>query len=294
MTAPPPEEVRRLVEHVLEPVDEWSRAAGVGYTGATKWLVRSRGRRAFVKAAADSGELAGLRNECAVLLSLGSPHLPRVYGAHVDGPEVGVLVLEDLSAATWPPPWSDDLDGLAAEIRTLHALPVPDGLKSYATPTLRRWPAIERAPGDVLALGLFDESWLARHGDVLAAAEAEARLEGTELVHCDLGAPNLCFVAGRGVVVVDWAEAGAGNGTWDLVVLGTEVRYTTGGARRLVVPDAGPMLAFQAGSWAREAASPPPDWAVDGAGLRDIQRALARTALAWACEELGLPPPHGG
>jgi aminoglycoside phosphotransferase (APT) family kinase protein len=289
----PPAEVRRLVEGVLGAADEWEPAGAGGYTGAEKWFVRAAGRRAFVKAAADSAQLDALRNECAVLFSLASPHLPVAYGAHVDGEDVGVLVLEDLSGAAWPPPWPDDLDELSGQVRSLHAQAVPERLKPYGTPTLGRWAAVEQAADDVVALGLLDGAWLARHLPALLEAEAGVALEGTELVHGDLGAPNLCFVPGRGAVAVDWADAGAGNGAWDLVVLGIDVRYSTGGRRRLDVPDAAGWTAFQAGSFALQAASPPPEWAPDGAALRAVQRELARVALLWACEELGLPPPAG-
>jgi aminoglycoside phosphotransferase len=294
VTPAPPEGVRRLVEGVLGAVDGWRPAGEAGATGGAKWLVRSGRRRAFVKAAAGAGQLDGLRRECAVLLALASPHLPLVYGAHVDDDDLGVLVLEDLSAASWPPPWPDDLEELVAQIRTLHAQPVPPGLVPYGTPTLRRWEAVERSADAVTRLGLFDGAWLERHLPALLAAEARAGLEGDELVHGELGSPNLCFVAGRGVVVVDWAEAGAGNGRWDLVMLGTELRYTTGGRQRLELPGVSGWVAFQAGSWALQAASPPPEWAPDGAALRSVQRELARVSLGWACEELGLPEPTGG
>jgi aminoglycoside phosphotransferase len=294
VSAAPPEAVRRLVEGVLGRVDGWVVAGDAGSTGGGRWLVRAGERRAFVKGAADSAQLEALRNECAVLLSLASPHLPRVYGAHVDGPDLGVLVLEDLSAATWPPPWPDDLAELVAQIRTLHAQRVPERLKPYGTPTLRRWAAVERAAAEVVALGLVGEEWLTRHRPALLAAEEEIRLEGTDLVHGDLGARNLCSVPGRGAVLVDWVEAGAGNGAWDLVVLGIDVRHTTAGQRRLDLPDAAGWVAFQAGSYLLEAASPPPEWVPDGVALRAVQRELAAVALAWACEELDLPAPHGG
>lgn len=261
MTEPPPEPARRLVEGIVGRVDAWEPVRG-------GWRVAAGDRRAFAKAALDAGAVDGLRNECAVLLSVASPHLPVVLGAHVDGPDVGVLVLEDLTGAAWPPPWPDDLSGAVEALRSLHAQPVPERLVPFGDLARRGWAIVDVDPA------LADEAWLARALPALRDAEARVRLAGTELVHGALEAERICF-AGDRVVVVGWADAGAGNGARDLAALALAARL--GGGPALDVPDAG--------GWAAHLAA-------DALLAGDEER--ARAALAWACEELELPPPPDG
>lgn len=271
MTSPPPEPVRRLVEGVLGTVDDWAAA------GEARWRVRAGGRRAFVKAALDAAALEGLRNECSVIFSVASPHLPRAYGAHVDADEVGVLVLEDLDAdgPVWPPPWPEDIEELVAQLRSLHAQPVPERLSPYGDLGRRGWAIV--AAGAPPGHGLLAEAWLRRALPALLDAESRVRLAGDDLVHGALDERHVAWAPGRGLVAVGWADAGAGNGEWDVAALALAVRRTTAGERRLPVREAGAWAAHLAAS-----------------AVLAADRERAGAALDWACEELGLPPPDGG
>src|SRR5687768_929308 len=81
------------------------RVKGGGYTLMERWLVElSNGDRAFAKLAVDEPTAGFLRDEYRVYSQVEAPFMPRLLGWHDDG-ELPILLLEDLSAAHWPPPW---------------------------------------------------------------------------------------------------------------------------------------------------------------------------------------------
>src|SRR5439155_7681126 len=92
----------RAVEAAGQGVDPLARIDR-GYAHNDRWRVRlADSRTAFVKAAVDDLSAEWLRRERG-LYELGADFMPRLLGWR-DG-EVPVLVLEDLSACAWPPPW---------------------------------------------------------------------------------------------------------------------------------------------------------------------------------------------
>ena len=111
------------------PEAEVARAAGSASVGAepvegggygsntSRWRVELEdGRRVFVKHALDDLAAAWLRREHHVYAAVSAPFMPELVGWQ-DG-ESALLVLEDLGAAHWPPPWRDgDVDERVADAR---------------------------------------------------------------------------------------------------------------------------------------------------------------------------------
>ena len=81
-----------------------------------------------MKRAVDQETADWLRMEWSVYQALaGAPFLAAVV-AWEDGP-LPTLVLEDLSAATWPPPWSvRQIDALLATLASVHQSRGPTGV----------------------------------------------------------------------------------------------------------------------------------------------------------------------
>src|SRR5215210_7499740 len=106
MDRPEPQDVARVVAALrAEPV-AWRPALRGGQTAAARWIVTlADGTGAFVKIGATLETAAWVRDEHLVYAQLrGASFLPRTIGWHDDG-ERPVLAIEDLSNASWPPPW---------------------------------------------------------------------------------------------------------------------------------------------------------------------------------------------
>jgi hypothetical protein len=109
---------------VLEPV------AGHGAPSHRRWRVLFGDRSpAFAKVAAFDYVADWLRLEHANYRSLtGMPYLPDVVGWHDDG-EAPVLVIEDLSQAVWPPPWSSQaVDAVLEALAEIQSTPPPPAI----------------------------------------------------------------------------------------------------------------------------------------------------------------------
>ena len=119
----------------------WRRPHG-GYTPAERWLVTlGDGSSCFVKTGAGVWA-ARLRVEHEVYSRLQADFLPRQLGWDDDG-VAPLLVLEDLSDAFWPPPWTTAAQSAegsteakeqsvksgtsSSKPRTLRSTPVPSG-----------------------------------------------------------------------------------------------------------------------------------------------------------------------
>ena len=292
MTESSPASVGRLRSHVAEllgsEVTGW-RPAGGGWSVAVRGVARlADGRMVFAKTGDVPDTADAIRTECAVYRMLAGPFVPRLLAAD---PAVPVLVIEDLSGATWPPPWTPDLlaglDGLFAE---LAATPAPAGLPSLAG-RLRAWGAWEGVaadPAPFLAAGLVDAGWLDRCLPPLLAAQGGAATAGDRLLHLDVRSDNLCFRDGR-AVLVDWNHAVAGDPRWDRLLMLPSIQLEGGPAVRELAADADPgIVAWMAGFFASRAGLPAPEGAPR---VRGFQRAQLEIALPWAAELLGLPPP---
>ena len=132
--------VQRLVAP-LQPV-AWTRAER-GYTPAERWVVQlGDGSSAFVKGAVDEATAGWLRVEHRVYTTIEAGYLPELRGWDDDG-KSPVLLLEDLSAAYWPPPWRPgDVGPVLDALAKVRATPPPDWVPAQDRQRLRGWPIV--------------------------------------------------------------------------------------------------------------------------------------------------------
>ena len=142
-------------------------------------------------------------------------------------------------------------------------------------------------PEPLLATALCSPAWLDQALPTLVQASEQADLGGGDLLHFDVRSDNLCFVAGR-ALLIDWNLACSGNGRFDVAFWLPSLRLEGGPEPWEVLPDAGALAAAVAGFFAARAGLPAPSGAPT---VRDFQRAQAAVALPWAARELGLPTP---
>jgi hypothetical protein len=261
-----------------------------GYTPAERWVVElDDGRSVFVKAAVNELTAGWLRDEHRVYGALEAPYMARLLGwADGDRP---MLVLEDLSARFWPPPWTDHR--VASVVRTLAdvaATPAPSWLPGAGSSGFleRGWRAVRNDPDPLLATGVVSRRWLGAALPTLLWAADACRQDGDQLLHLDVRSDNICFRADGSAVLVDWNLAVVGNARLD-VAFWLPTLVAEGGPRpEAILPHAAAEAAFVAGFFAARAGQPP----IPGApAIRPLQLEQLRHALPWACRELGLQPP---
>jgi hypothetical protein len=266
------------------------RAVPGGYTPVRRAVVElAGGRSVFCKLAVDERTAGWLRAENSVYRGLDAAFLPGCVGFH-DG-EFPLLVLEDLSAARWVPPWlPGDVEAVLAVMGAIAATPPPPHL-----PTLRErvvkgsrgWAEVAQDPAPFLALGLCTEAWLHAALPQLIAAAAAAPFDGTQLTHLDLRSDNLCITA-RGPVVFDWNMASLGNPKADLAFWLPSLQAEGGPAPETILPAEPELAAWVAGYFAANAGLPP---IPNAPRVRVIQQIQLKTGFPWAVRALGLPTP---
>jgi Phosphotransferase enzyme family len=287
--------VRRAVKKGLraEPAG-WSPVTSGGHTPARRWIVRlDDGQSVFAKVATDELTASWLRDEHVVYQHLkGAPYMPGYVGYHDDG-EHPVLAIEDLSAATWPPPWQDgDIASLLSSLDEMWgAAPPPDTASAAddAREISGGWDEIARDPNAFLGLGLCSEAWLSEHLGALRAADDQHAFAGEALLHLDVRSDNVCFRPDGRAALVDWNLIAVGNPQVDVVFWLPSLEAEGGPAPETVLRDADPRLVSTcAGFFCARAARPPIPTAPT---VREVQLVQARTALPWAARVLGLPAP---
>jgi hypothetical protein len=265
----------------LEPV----RRVEAGYTETERWIVaRPEGGTAFAKLAVDQLTADWLRAEWRIYGRIKAPFLPRVVSWH-DRDGLTVLVLEDLSAAHWPPPWRDgDVAALRATLADVAGTPPPADLPALEgmREELAGWPLVQDDPEPLLALGICSLEWLRRALPALVEAELEAPLDGDQLVHLDIRSDNLCIRDGR-AILVDWNWLSRANADLDLAAWLPSLAVEGGPLPWEVLPGRGELAAFVAGVWAAVVGLPPPETAPT---VRALQRAQLAVALDWIDREL--------
>lgn len=180
-------------------------APGHGAPSHRRWLVAfDDGSTAFAKIAAYDYTAEWLRLERTNYEVLtGHDYLPRVLGWHDDG-EAPALVLEDLAGADWPPPWTTArIDAVLEALSAVQATPPPEQIHTLFGEMFdirEGWLPLRADPGRALALGVFDETWLAAWGETLTRAADEAALGGGALLHGDVRSDNLCLIGERAVL----------------------------------------------------------------------------------------------
>jgi len=259
---------------------------------AARWIVAdgSTGTRsAFVKVGATSLTADWIRTEHRNYGALRGWFLPEVLG-FADG-ERPVLALEDLSDAAWPPPWTDArvADVLEA-VRAIGATTAPGHLTPLEYDQPSDWRAVAADPAPFLALGLCTASWLAAALGALTQAAADAPLTGRTLAHLDIRSDNLCFRAGR-AVVIDWNHASLAGPDLDIAAWLPSLHAEGGPPPEAILPEAAGLAAWVAGFFCARAGDPP---IPDAPHVRPLQIRQATTALPWAARALGLPEPIAG
>jgi hypothetical protein len=259
-----------------------------GFTLARRWVIKfDNGVSVFLKAAGNSCTADWLRKEHKIYQSLSSSYLPRVVG-WFDQPPGPFLLLEDLSTAHWPPPWSFAQVQMAIEtLRDVHRSGPKLDLPRLG-PQVKQWRSWHRVAADptlFLSLKLCSPQWLHRVLSKLIEAENLATLEGEDLVHGDFRSGNICFVGGR-TIVIDWNWAAIGNGLFDIATWLPTLVEETGCRPQEILPGQAPLAALVAGHLAFVTGKPPPSQAPR---LREFQLRKLRHALAWVCYELSLP-----
>jgi thiamine kinase-like enzyme len=272
----------------------WRPVARGGQTAASRWVATlPDGTTRFVKIAHTDDTASWIRDEHLFYALAGHrAYLPAFHGWRDDGIRP-VLVLEDLSEATWPPPWTNDR--VQAVLRCLREVAesepppdLPDARNSQWA--LDAWPEVAADPEPLLRLGLCSPRWLEQHLDRLSAASAAARFEGDRLLHFDVRSDNLCLRQGR-AVLIDWNFACLGNPVFDVAAWLPSLHAEGGPAPEHVLEpteEVACIASLLAGNFAWRGAQAD---IVEAPHVRPLQRRQAATALPWAARALGLPPP---
>jgi len=206
------------------------------------------------------------------------------------------LLLENLCAAHWPPPWTPArVETVLATLAAVHAaLPKVADLNLASCeaerPSLASWARIAADPDAFLSLGFCDAGWLTAALPTLIAADVAAVLDGNGLLHQDVRSDNLCFSNGR-AILVDWNWCARGNDLVDVAGWLPSLHAEGGPAPETILPHAGALAALLAGYFAWRAGQPDP---FPGARVRQVQRQQLAVALPWAARALDLPPPAAG
>lgn len=257
-----------LQEHLDVGVAGVRPSLGDGWTATTRSIVTlADGRGVFVKHALTETTASWLRTEAANYGQLESPHFAEMH-AFIDG-ERPTLVLEDLSRASWPPPWRGaDLDAAHSALDSIARLEPRDPLPRLPARLEVRggWRAVDpRRLGELLSPGI-DPRKVA--GDLASFAETcDGR--GTATVLLDARAGNVCIVDGA-AKWVDLDGLSIGN-----VALSHALLDISAGGANAALRDSG-AIAHVSGTWAESLGAPSPDWAP---GLRERELPLLRNAL---------------
>jgi Phosphotransferase enzyme family len=262
------------------------RIASGGYTLMEHWLVEHEdGKRAFAKVAVDEPTAGFLRDEHRVYSEVEDAFLPSFLGWDDDG-ERPILLLEDLTEAHWPPPWREgDVEAVLTALEEIHAAAPPAGLPRLTLEEFHTWREVESDPEPFLALGLVPAGWLEQALPLLLAATDRCIVEGDAFLHLDTRSDNICFRAGR-ALLVDWNWAHTGNPAVDVAFWLPSLFAEGGPPPTEVLPEAGDLTALVSGFFAPIAGLPPPAGAPT---VRALQLAQLKVALPWAVDVLGLP-----
>jgi hypothetical protein len=281
-------ELDAAIERAVGSAPVGYRAQGGGYSSADRFVVQLADERTvFVKSAQAENMAGWLRREHEVYASLAGSFIPRFEGWDDDGSRP-ILAIEDLSGADWAPRWDERrIDAVRASLAELGATPAPPNTRSVAesfADLFGRWRVVAEDPAPFLSLGLRDAGWLDRNLDTIIQAADAAPVTGRALCHLDVRSDNLCFHAGR-AVLVDWNWTSFANPDVDVAAWLPSVTVEGGPEPWQVLRGAGGLAAFVAGVWAAVAGLPAPETAP---AVRPLQRAQLAVALDWIDRELEL------
>lgn len=261
--------------------EEW-RPVDRGYTPAKRYVVGADGSSAFVKVAATPLTARMINHEIEAYRRVDGPFMPRLLGADADA-ESPILVVEDLSAAGWPPPWTTaSIDAALEAIAALHAIPPDPAIRPMEEMKLGGWAAVAADPAPFLSLDLVTADWLAANLPALLSAEAmpAARIG---VCHFDLRSDNICLRDGH-ALLLDWAETCIADPDLDLGFMLPSLEFEGGPPPETILPDRPDIAAKVAGFFAARAGLPP---IPDAPFVRRVQCEQLSTALPWARRALG-------
>ncbi|MGZ4354632.1 MAG: hypothetical protein ACXVZ4_13925, partial [Gaiellaceae bacterium] len=190
-----PEVVARAAALLGGAAADWTRVANRIDSPNERWLIRlADGRSAFAKAGFDEQSAEWIRAEHRVYAAVEGSFMSRLLGFEDGGHPV--LVIEDLSAATWPPPWTRELvEAARAALGELAATAPLPGLPPIGQDRelADGWERVAADPEPFLSLGLCSRAWLEAALTALREATAAAPLAGEALLHVDVRSDNLCL-----------------------------------------------------------------------------------------------------
>ncbi len=281
------EVVRRIERLVGATVESWVPVTG-GYSPAIRLRCRTPAASFFAKIGATPLTRDFLRREISVYRTVSGAFMPKLL-AFEDHAGAPILILDDLSAGMWPPPWNNArVELVLASIQDMHDTQVSlAGHADVDGAARSNWQAVAADPAPFLALRVATAPWLDAALPVLVAHEARCRTDGESFTHMDLRSDNMCITAG-GALFVDWNFACRSNPALDLGFWLPSLAYEGGPAPERILPDAPDVAAWVAGFFAARAGLPV---IPDAPRVRVVQRQQLETALPWAARALGLPPP---
>lgn len=273
---------------------------GGGYSPARRLVATLRdGSTAFVKAATEPLTAGWIAQERRVYEGFSSDSgvdfAPRYFGAGVALDAAGdlqpFLVLEDLSACHWPPPWSPArVEAVRAALRSVHATRgawMADLPRVEEVTKDNPWERVARDPSPFLSLGLCSVPYLHAALPTLLDAAAAAEFSGDDLLHIDVRSDNLCLRLDGRACLVDWNWACRGNADFDTAAWLPSLHAEGGAAPETLLPGVPGYASWLAGYFAVQASLPPPPLAPR---VREVQKQQLQTALPWAVRALNLPP----
>lgn len=210
--------------------------------------------------------------------------------AFEDDGEYVIEAIEDLSSASWPPPYPDDTRSLFAALQELSAHNAPPGLRDLAVPSETNWEALGAGREWIANLAVCSNRWLDASIGLLIDAEQAFDPSGDQLVHNDLWSGNLAFVGSR-CVFIDWAEAHRGSASVDMGFAMLSLR--SDGARTTTPRFEGDaaFVSWWSASLASRLTQGVEPW-LDPTINQGLHQDLY-FALLWAAELLELPSPEG-
>ncbi|MCB0114300.1 MAG: aminoglycoside phosphotransferase family protein [Caldilineaceae bacterium] len=266
------------------------RSVNRGYTPAQRLVISfADGSALFAKVGTNRYTSEELRKERRIYESLSGTFLPRYLG-WIEG-ESPALLLEDLSGAQWPPPWTDhQIQQVLETLPLLWSSSVPGApMLSQLKDKHNGWIQIADDPKPFLSLGIASEKWLKRALPVLLDINGEETVAGDSLLHLDIRSDNIC-IAGDRIVLIDWNLVCMGNPDYDLGFWLPSLQAEGGPAPESILPDHPQIAALVSGFFAARAGLPT---IPDAPHVRHIQRVQLQTALPWAMRALSLPSLDG-
>jgi len=268
-------------------LESYQAVVGGGYTPAARLLCRTGSANFFVKIGTTPLTSQFIRREIDVYNRIRGEFMPRLIACE-DREEEPILVIEDLSGKTWPPPWSrSQIDLVVAQIDVMHNTPAD--LEPFAEvhgALNSGWQAVAADPEPFLSLGIASRDWLETALPNLIRAEELCSTEGDCLTHWDLRSDNICLTQQK-AVFVDWNLACLSNPRLDLGFWLPSLAYEGGVGPESILPDAPEVAAWVSGFFAARAGLPV---IPDAPRVRQVQLRQLETALPWAIRALELRP----